>query len=153
MHSAATLCNSNSAKVVLTQDHIRLRIWSSQPLFEKYIRHNSLLSRLIILAISLKMPSRSRLAAAAFNDGQSNYRVFYQDSSFLLKESCFEDSKGWYIRENCIVANDAKKYTSLAAVSWADGNEVSLPHLDSLITTMTLRRNTNLLMVRFVSTT
>ncbi|RYC61561.1 hypothetical protein CHU98_g4654 [Xylaria longipes] len=69
------------------------------------------------------MLSHTRLAAVGFNDGQNKYRVFYQDSGLLLKESCFEELKGWYVRENCIVANDAKKLTPLAAVSWANGTE------------------------------
>jgi hypothetical protein len=80
------------------------------------------------------MLSRTRLAAVGFNEsdafdnGSANYRVYYQDSGLLLKESCFEKSKGWFVRENCVVATDAKKHTPLAAVSWANGNEVC-PHL------------------------
>ncbi|KAI3323685.1 hypothetical protein HD806DRAFT_534808 [Xylariaceae sp. AK1471] len=70
------------------------------------------------------MLSHTRLAAVGFDDDQNKYRVFYQDSGLLLKESCFDESKGWYVRENCIVANDAKELTPLAAVSWASGHEV-----------------------------
>lgn len=83
------------------------------------------------------MLSRTRLAAVAFNesdafnDGSANYRVYYQDSGLLLKESCFEESKGWYVRENCIVATDAKKYTPLAAASWANGNEIRIYYMNN----------------------
>ncbi|KAI0448303.1 hypothetical protein F5B21DRAFT_155446 [Xylaria acuta] len=77
------------------------------------------------------MLSHTRLAAVGFNDGQNKYRVFYQDSSLLLKESCFEESKGWYVRENCIVANDAKKLTPLAAVSWASGTEIRVYYMNN----------------------
>lgn len=70
------------------------------------------------------MLNHTRLAAVGFDNGQNNYRVFYQDAGLLLKESCFEASKGWYVRENCLVAKDAKKQTPLAAVMWASGQEV-----------------------------
>jgi len=70
------------------------------------------------------MSLRTRLAAIGSREGSVSYRVYYQDLDGLIKESCYDEDKGWYVRENCIVANDAKTYSPLAAVSWASGNEV-----------------------------
>ncbi|KAI1172215.1 hypothetical protein F4777DRAFT_522653 [Nemania sp. FL0916] len=73
----------------------------------------------------------TRLAAVGFDNGQNTYRVFYQDSDLLLKESCFEESRGWYVRENCTVASDAKKLTPLAAVCWANGREIRVYYMNN----------------------
>ena len=72
----------------------------------------------------------TRLAAVGFDNGSTNYRVYYQDANFLLKESRFEAARGWHVRENCIVAGDAKEGTAIAATSWDDGCEIRLYYLD-----------------------
>lgn len=78
------------------------------------------------------MSNRNRLAAVGSGDGLISYRVYYQDQAGLIKESCFDEDKGWYVRENCIVAKDAKKTSSpLAAVSWAGGNEIRVYYMNS----------------------
>lgn len=70
------------------------------------------------------MSNRHRLAAVSSSDGSTSYRVYYQDQAGLIKESCFDEEKGWYVREKGIVAKDAKKHSPLAVVSWAGGNEL-----------------------------
>ncbi|KAF8860191.1 hypothetical protein BDZ45DRAFT_323105 [Acephala macrosclerotiorum] len=77
------------------------------------------------------MSNRHRLAAVSSSDGSISYRVYYQDQAGLIKESCFDEEKGWYVRENCIVAKDAKKPSPLAAVSWAGGNEIRVYYMNS----------------------
>ncbi|KAI9860288.1 MAG: hypothetical protein M1813_006177 [Trichoglossum hirsutum] len=71
----------------------------------------------------------TRLAAVAFGDNENSYRVYYQDSEGIIRQSCYDESNGWYIIDDGVVANSAKIETPIAVATWADGKEMRVYYM------------------------
>lgn len=73
------------------------------------------------------MLTNTHLAVIQFIDQDENHiRVYYQDDQNLIKESCYDGSKGWYTRKDDVVTENAKRYSPIAVTSQKDGKEVSV---------------------------
>ncbi|GFF60118.1 WD repeat-containing protein 5 homolog [Aspergillus udagawae] len=56
-----------------------------------------------------------------FLGGNRNLRVYYQfGDDNTLRESCFAQDYGWFIRGNGIIAKDAKRNSPVTATRWTD---------------------------------
>jgi hypothetical protein len=56
-----------------------------------------------------------------FHFGKRNIRVYYQfDDEDAIRESCFDQDHGWYVRENGIVGTNARRNSPVSATRWSE---------------------------------
>ncbi|OCL05943.1 hypothetical protein AOQ84DRAFT_390547 [Glonium stellatum] len=76
----------------------------------------------------------TRLKAVSYDDpdrpGKKITRVYYQVNS-QIRESCFDDDNGWYVRGGDVVAANAKPRSPISATIHADGKMTSIFYIDS----------------------
>jgi hypothetical protein len=54
---------------------------------------------------------------------KTNLRTYYRyDDDKSIRESCFREDYGWFVRGNGVVTRDAKTNSPIAATCWLDDN-------------------------------
>jgi hypothetical protein len=67
----------------------------------------------------------SPLAALSFADGNgAHIRVYYQATDGSIKETFYDDKKGWALRSVDVIGK-AKLNAGIAGCAWANGTQVS----------------------------
>lgn len=58
-----------------------------------------------------------------FRDGKRHIRVYYQlEDEPCIRESCFQDDLGWFVRENGLVVINAKKSSPIVVTRWTEND-------------------------------
>lgn len=68
--------------------------------------------------------TRTPLASISFQDnGGSHIRVYYQDTSGNIRETFYDDNRGWQERPENVIGR-GKLNTGIAVTQWANGTQV-----------------------------